>query len=338
MTTRFLALFVSLALLFVGAPAAVRGQEGAPPEGAPQEGAQEDEPIQLGGSLVTVPFNASDKKNKHIIDVKQPEVQVFEDGKPQEIFSFERMTEAALTISLLVDTSGSMEATIGEERVAAHRFFQKVLRPEKDLASVITFSKAVTLEQPLTANIEMLNRGLERARVSPSAAYGGIGTPPANPGAGGTSMYDAVYLAAGDVLRAEAGRRVIILLTDGVDTTSSYKINEAIERAWRSEVIIYAIGIGDFRYGGVDRGALDRLTKETGGRFFEPRKDIDLDRAFDEIENDLRQQYVLTYTPANAVADGTFRKIEVKLAGETRKDVRVRHRRGYYAPNAVAKK
>lgn len=315
-------------------------QQGAPPPPPPveteprQEPSEADEQVQLGTELVNVPFNVTDKKNRHITDVKQPEVTVLEDGKPQEIFSFERQLDAPLTIALLIDISGSQEATIGVERAAAYRFFEKVLRPDKDLASVVTFAKEVVLEQTLSSNLNALNAALDRARVVPSSGLGRGGTAPTNPLAGGTSMYDAVYLAADEILRREAGRRVVILLTDGHDTTSSYQSKQAIESAWRSEVIVYAIGIGDPYVNPVNGGALEKLTKETGGRTFMPRGGEDLDKAFAEIENDLRQQYIISYSPANTARDGTFRKIEVKVQeNATRKDVRVRHRRGYYAPS-----
>jgi len=307
-------------------------QQSAPPPTEAQQ--QPDDDVQIGGELVTVPFGVSDKKNRLIVDIKQEEVQVLEDGKPQELFSFERQTETPLTIALLVDTSGSLIDGIPFERDAARRFFEKVLRPNKDLASVMTFSKEVTLEQQLTSSADLLAKGIGRAHVTPQIYVPG-GPPPINPQAGGTSLYDAVYLAASDVLRGEAGRRVIILLTDGFDTTSSYKIENAIERAWRSEVIIYAIAVGSPAYGGINKGVLDKLCKETGGRTFEPRGYADLDKTFDEIQTDLRTQYVISYTPSNGAADGTFRKIEVKLVGETRKDLRVRSRRGYYAPGAA---
>lgn len=292
----------------------------------------DDEQIQLGTELVNVPFNVADKKNKPTIDIRQDEVQVLEDGKPQEVFSFERQLETPITISLLVDTSGSQELTIGAEREAAYRFFEKVLRPDKDLASVVTFAKEVTLEQPLTASRAQLSAALNRARVSPASGFGRGGTAPTNPLAGGTSLYDAIFLASDDILKREAGRRVVILLTDGADTTSYYSRDSAIESAWRSEVIIYGIGIGDPSLGGINMGVLDRLSKETGGRAFQPRSIEDLDRAFTEIQNDLRQQYVVSYTPSNTARDGSFRKIEVRLVGAERKDLRVRHRRGYYAP------
>jgi VWFA-related protein len=237
---------------------------------APPPAQESDDEVQIGAELVTVPFSISDKKNKLIIDVKREEVQILEDGKPQEIFSFERLTETPITIALLVDVSGSLIEGLPFERDAATRFFQKVLRPDKDLASVLTFSKEVTLEQQLTSNVEALSKGIGRARVSPQVYIPG-GPPPINPRAGGTSLYDAVYLAANDVLRREAGRRVIILLTDGFDTTSSYKLDEAIERAWRSEVLIYAIAVGSPAYGGVNKGLLDKLCRDRRSRVRAPR-------------------------------------------------------------------
>ncbi len=125
---------------------------------------------------------------------------------------------------------------------------------------------------------------------------------------------------------------MVILLTDGEDTTSLYNKEAAIERAWRSEVIVYGIGIGDPSIQPVNTGVLDKLSKETGGRTFEPRSNETLDKAFEEIQNDLRQQYVVSYAPSNTTRDGSFRKIAVSIAGERGKDLKLRFRRGYYAP------
>src|SRR5262249_40129508 len=147
-----------------------------------------------------------------------------------------------------------------------------------------------------------LDQALDRARVTPSSAFGRGGTAPTNPMAGGTSLYDAVYLASSEVLRREAGRRAIILRTDGGDTTSQADQPAAIAQALHYEVIIYCLAIGDPNYG-VSKGTLDKFSDQTGGRTFEPRSDSDLDRDFDEIQNDLRQQYVVSYSPSNAAHD-----------------------------------
>jgi VWFA-related protein len=130
----------------------------------------------------------------------------------------------------------------------------------------------------------------------------------------------------------EVGRKTIILFTDGYDTTSFTDRSEAIEEALRAEVVVYAIGIGNPDGEGVDRKALEKLCEPTGGRAFVPKDVEDLDQAFGQLERELRQQYLVAYEPANMAADGKFRKIEVRIAN--RKDIRVRHRRGYYGPRA----
>jgi Ca-activated chloride channel homolog len=154
----------------------------------------------------------------------------------------------------------------------------------------------------------------------------------------GTSMYDAIFVTADELLAREAGRRVIILLTDGRDTTSTYNRQKAIERAWRSEVIVYAIGIeGRGQYGGqifqedVDKKTLQTICDETGGRLFIPKNENEYDQAFRQIEDDLRQQYILSYSPSNDHQDGSFRNIAVKLNRKDAKEFKVLHRRGYYA-------
>jgi VWFA-related protein len=131
-------------------------------------------------------------------------------------------------------------------------------------------------------------------------------------------------------LRREAGRRVIILLTDGQDTSSRIKEREAIERTWRNEIIMYAIGIGDPGWGGINQGTLKKMTAETGGRAFFPRNEEDLDKAFSQIDEDLRSQYVVAYQTSNEARDGSFRTIQLKV--KNRKELTVRHRRGYFAP------
>jgi VWFA-related protein len=131
------------------------------------------------------------------------------------------------------------------------------------------------------------------------------------------------------LLRREAGRRVIILVTDGQDNSSSVKMREAIERTWRSEIIVYSIGIGAAEYG-IDTGTLKKIASETGGRAFFPRSEEDLDKAYAQIDEDLRSQYIMAYTPSNAAKDGSFRTIQLKV--KTRGELTVRHRRGYFAP------
>jgi VWFA-related protein len=161
---------------------------------------------------------------------------------------------------------------------------------------------------------------------------GQVGTTPPinNSGVGSTALYDSIYSVSSDLLRREAGRRVIILVTDGADTSSSVKMRDAIERTWRSEIIVYSIGIGGPM--GVDSGTLKKIAAETGGRAFFPRTPQDLDTAYAQIDEDLRSQYITAYTPANSARDGSFRTIQVRVKNQ--KDLNVRFRRGYFAPKA----
>ncbi|MFL6274473.1 MAG: VWA domain-containing protein [Blastocatellia bacterium] len=300
------------------------------------EGAQDDTPIKIGTQLVTVPFNITDKTNRYINDLKQDDLEVLEDNKPQQIFSFERQTDLAITIAMLIDISGSEEYTLPMEKAAGARFFQRVLRPRKDLGAVITFEGEAELVQNLTSDPAKLERALDEVRIALPGASGRVGgTPPITGGsrAGSTAIRDAVYSVSNDLLKREAGRRVIILITDGEDTSSTIKMRDAIERTWRNEVIVYCIGIGDPAFG-VDSGVLKKMSQETGGRAFFPRNEGDLDKAFTQIDEDLRSQYVLAYTPSNGAKDGSFRTIQLHVKNQ--KDLNVRHRRGYFAPGGKA--
>jgi len=285
---------------------------------------ENQETLRLGTELVNLFFSVTDRQNRFITDIQQDEIRILEDGKPQEIFSFQHETDLPLTLAILIDVSGSQEYTLPEEKMAAARFLRSVVRPVKDLAAIVTFRGEVDLMQPLTSNKSRLERALEEVRYIPQTSTD------INSKFASTALYDAIYLTAEEVLNREAGRRAIILLTDGEDTSSTYKLDEAIQRAWRSEVIIYAIGIGDrFRFG-VDEGTLKRICRETGGRAYFPKNDSDLNRAFAQIEQELRSQYLVAYQPSNPLHDGSFRRVEVQIT--TRKDLHVTHRRGYYAP------
>lgn len=337
-------LICALALGFVPSAAVQAGQSKTSDKSSQQktdkdkkpaegEGEQDDQAIKLGTQLVTVPFNVTDKKNRYINDLAKGDIEVLEDGKPQEIFSFERQTDLPITIAMLIDISGSQEYTLPEERAAGQRFFRRVLRPTKDLGAVVTFEHESVLVQDLTSDVEKLHRALDDVRISAAATVAGqVGsTPPINPsGVGSTAMYDSIYSVSSDLLRREAGRRVIILVTDGADTSSSIKMRDAIERTWRSEIIVYTIGIGGPM--GVDSGTLKKIAAETGGRAFFPRNEGDLDTAYAQIDEDLRSQYIMAYTPANGARDGSFRTIQVKVKNQ--KDLNVRYRRGYFAPKA----
>jgi VWFA-related protein len=260
------------------------------------------------------------------------DVKVLEDGKPQEIFTFKRESDLPLTMAILVDVSNSVVPVLPELTDAGARFVNSIMRPNKDRAAVIEFDGEPTLVGDLTMSAAKLRRSLaEIARNAPPPRDRGM-LPPIITGSrkGGTSIFDSVIAACADLLAREVGRKTIILFTDGYDTTSFTDRPEAVEEALRAEVAIYAIGIGNQDGEGVDRKSLEKLCEPTGGRAFVPKDVEDLDQAFGQLERELRQQYLVAYEPANMAADGKFRKIDVRIA--KRKDIRVRHRRGYYAP------
>jgi len=296
--------------------------------------AQEEPVIRVDVNLVNLFFTARDKGGAYLTDLKQSDFTVFEDGKQQEIRAFSRENNLPLTIGLLIDVSRSQESLIGEERRAGSQFFRQVLR-EKDLAFLISFGADVELLQDFTGSARLLEKGLEELRLS--AGFSGLGPiPTSNPK--GTLLFDSVYLAAHDQFSGQVGRKVLVLITDGADQGSHYKVSEAIEAAHRADAIIYSVYYVDPRfygaYGGGAPGDLKKMSEETGGRMFEVNRRMSLQQIFDAIQEEMRSQYTLAYSSSNPSRDGSFRKIEIRPAN---KNTRVQARKGYFAQSDVAK-
>ncbi len=289
--------------------------------------------LRVDVNVVNIYCTVKDKRGALVTDLGKTDFEVLEDGKQQELKYFTRETDRPLTLALLVDTSGSMEEVLSIEKDAASQFLRQVLRPS-DLSLLITFDLSVDLLQDFTSDTDRLEESLRRARINAAGPPAGVQGPFPGKGTVGTRLYDAVYLASREKLGQEVGRKAIIVISDGVDYGSDTKEDEALEAAQRSDTIIYAIGIADPQfyqgYYGQYRGdeVLKKLARETGGRAIFPRKTSDLQDAFDQIAAELRSQYSLGYTPANAARDGRYRKLEVKLK---RDGLRVQARRGYYA-------
>jgi len=302
----------------------------------PQQPEQDEPTIKFGTKLVNVLFSVQDKQNRYFNDLKQEDVQILENGQPQDIFTFKRELDLPLTMAILVDVSGSEQFMLPQLKDSGGRFVDSVVRPNKDTVAVIKFEGEATVMQELTSNPKRVRKALEDIAfiaAPPVSVYGGS-TPPINGGSrqGGTSLYDSVIATSADLLAKEPGRKTIIVLTDGEDTTSRMKLDEAINEALRSEVVIYSIGIGDQGRYGVNEGVLKKLSESTGGRAVFPKGADDLDKAFAQLEQDLRQQYLLAYEPKNEATDGGFRKLEIRVVNRNAKDLKIRHRRGYYAP------
>ena len=296
--------------------------------------AQDDTVIKVNVNVVNVLCSVRNKAGGLVGNLEKNDFTLFEDGKQQEIKYFTRETDLPLTIGLLVDTSSSQERLIDTERNAAQQFFAKVLR-QKDEAFLIQFGAEADLLQDYTNSSKLLRDGLNQLRLS--VPVGGLhpGPVPTIQNRAGTILYDAVYLAANEKLRTEVGRKAIVVITDGVDTGSKVTRDKSIEAAQKADAIIYSIfyqdaaayGFGSFGGGGGE-GELRRMSSDTGGQVFHVDRRHTLDDAFREIQEEMRSQYAIGYTPINSRKDGTFRKLDLRTSN---KDNKVQARKGYYA-------
>ncbi len=296
--------------------------------------AQDQDTIKVEVNLVNVLCTVRNKSGGLIGNLEKSDFKIFEDGKEQEIKNFTRETDLPLTIGLLVDTSKSQERLIDIEKRAAYQFFSKVLR-QKDEAFLMQFGAEAELLQDSTNSPKILQKGLDELRLS--VPLGGLhpGPVPTMQNQAGTILYDATYLAANEKLRRDVGRKAIVLITDGVDTGSKISRDKSIEAAQKADSIIYSIyyvdrsayGFGTFGGGGGE-GELRRMSSETGGQVFKVEKNHTLDEIFQEIQDEMRSQYAITYAPPNPKRDGSYHKIEIRVAG---KDYKVQARKGYYA-------
>lgn len=290
-----------------------------------------DTVLKIDVNVVNVLFSVHDKRGGLVGDLKKDDFTVFEDGKQQTIKYFTRESDLPLTLGLLVDVSGSQARLIEEERHAASQFFSQVLRP-KDMAFLISFGAEAELLQDSTSSASVLRSALSQLRENSGVGGFGPGPVPTISKPRGTILFDAVALAATDQLKKEVGRKAIILITDGVDQGSRYSIHDAIEAAHKADTIIYSIlytdpgAYGYFGMGG--SGDLKRMSEETGGRVFKVDRKHTLDGIFSDIQQEMRSQYAIGYTPINSERDGGFRKLEIRTSN---KDLKPQARKGYYA-------
>ena len=293
--------------------------------------------LKVDVDIVNILFSVRDKKGALIGNLEKDEFSVFEEGKQQTIKYYTRETDLPLTIGLLIDVSASQRNLIGVEKHAATEFFSKVLR-SKDMAFLISFGAEAELLQDSTNSAKALRAGLDGLKEN--SAVGGFNPGPV-PTIGkprGTILYDAVYLAADEKLKQEVGRKVMVVITDGVDQGSRQTLREAIDAAHRADAIIYSIyyvdpsayGGGGFGYYTPSDGDLKKMSEETGGRLFRVDRKHTLDDIFREIQEETRSQYAIGYVP-NAENREGFRKIEIRTA---RKDLKVQARKGYFASSS----
>src|SRR5712692_3016855 len=267
---------------------------------------------------VNVVFTVTDRHGRYVKNMAKGDFSVLDDSKPAEqIRSFHSETDLPLQVGLMVDASNSVRDRFKFEQESAIEFLNQTVRPRYDKAFVVGFDVTPEVTQDFTDNTEALSRGVRDLK----------------PG-GGTAMYDALYFASRDkLLKAQRNgpvRRAIILLSDGDDNMSHVTREEAIEMAQRAEVIVYTIStnVTGSRHAG-DK-VLERIADATGGHAFFPFQITDVADAFVAIQDELRSQYALSYKPADFRTDGRYHTIEI--LAQNHKGLRVRSRRGYYAP------
>ncbi len=318
----------------------LHGQEAPSPSGPPPPSNAPALPqsdmsaptLSVNVNLVNLYFSARDK-NGFITNLAKSDCSLTEDKTPQIIKNFTQEKNLPLTIGILLDTSGSQQSVLPLEQESGATFLREVLTP-KDEAFLISFDINVDLLADYTNRASEIKHALDKATINTGAGTGSV-TGNGNPR--GTLLYDAVFLAANEKLRIEAGRKIIVMLTDGGDQGSQETLKTATEAAQKANAIVYVILIADRGfYGGggfgnlADFGARDmeQLARETGGRVINVGNNGKrLEDAFNQIQEELRTQYLLSYTPTNLKADGTFRKIELGCG----KNLKVQTRKGYYA-------
>jgi len=296
---------------------------------APLLRAQEEQPtFSTDVKVVQVLATVTTRKGQIVRDLAKEDFTVAENGRKQNIQYFSRETDLPLTLGLMVDTSVSQQRVMDAERSASARFFEQVLRPNKDNVFIVQFDMAVMVRQELTSSLKKLSDTLVQIDTpTREELYRQQG--------GGTLLYDAVIKASKDIMQRQQGRKALILLTDGVDTGSDATLADAIDAAQFADTLIYSILFSDATFygalsfeGGHGKGVLQRMSRETGGGFFEVSKKLGIEQIFDEIQDELRSQYDLGYISDVPVKVSEFRKIALTT---DRKDLVVRARDRYWA-------
>jgi VWFA-related protein len=318
-------------------------------------------------NVVNVLATVRDKHGQIVNNLTKDDFKLEDEGHPQTIRYFAKETDLPLTLGLLVDTSVSQRRVLEQERIASYAFLEHLMREDKDKAFVIHFDWEIELLQDLTSSRKKLNAALEKLDNPEFEQSGGGGSGGRHRG-GGTTLYDAVFLGSDELMQKQQGRKALIILSDGVDTGSKVTLTRAIEAAQRANTLVYSILFADHEayghgggygvhVGGMGGGmgrqgpmgggppqypreshpdgkkVLEQISKETGGRFFEVSKKQSFDQIYASIEEELRNQYSLGFTPDKVDDAPGYHKIHLTT---TQKDLLVQTRDGYYSSGAAA--
>lgn len=282
--------------------------------------------LEFKTQLVVVPFSALDRTNRSVNDLTTQDIKLYENGQPVQLVSLQRSNNQSLNFALLLDLSGSMQPHLESAQSSAIRFFDQAINPEKDSAGIVAFQQEIVVSQSLTSNKSLLKEALVRKNmVLPTPGTMGPSIDGMSKRLSGTALYGAIYVAVDELLQAAKGHRVLLIISDGYDSESGIELRDALDYAWRREVTIYTIGLGE--KSGLNTEVLERLCSATGGRAFYPKDNKELDEVFHQIDRDLREQYIVSFYP-NSEADNLFRTIKIEIP--TKPSLNIKHRFGYY--------
>lgn len=341
----FLALFLLSCSAFAAFAQEAPSPDASPVSNAPDTTQQEDRAattLRVNVNLVSLYFTVRDKRNGLIPNLTKDDCNVLEDKQPQKIKNFSAEADLPLTLGILLDTSGSQQNVLPMEQQTGSAFVKRILR-SKDEAFLVSFDVQISLLQDFTSNPRSIEKAMDEAQINVGGGGGGVpgigqGPVPVQGAPKGTLLYDAVDQVSTDKMRSETGRKALILLTDGEDQGSRDKIADAIAAAQKANTIIYVLLIADrgfynnYSFGGIGySGAslMKRMADETGGRMIDVGNNgKKMEAAFQQIEDELRTQYLASYTPTNNKLDGSYRKLDISCKGD---GLKVQARKGYYA-------
>ena len=296
----------------------------------PHQSQGQEPTIKAEVTLVNLFATVRDKNKRIVTDLKEDDFKVSEDNHEEKIAFFSKEMNLPITLGLLLDTSGSEQYMLGSIQDSGARFLNRVLR-KGDEAMIMSFDTDVDLLADFTDDRGILNRAINKARINtPGGGYiAGNPGPVGGQNMVGTALYDAIYLACGEKLNGEAGRKAIVIVTDAEDEGSRVRLEDAIEAAQRTDTVIHILLVADRHFGGGRPDIGHKLADETGGRMIVVNSEKKLEEAFDQISEELRSQYTLGYYPTNNAKDGKFRKIHIDVSNH---EYKVLARKGYYAP------
>jgi Ca-activated chloride channel family protein len=300
--------------------------------------AQEQPDLRIDVDLVTVACSVGDRGGAPVKNLKPEDFVLSDNGQPREIRNFWQESDLPLTVALVADISGSQAGFIKSHRDAIGQFLRQVIGP-RDRAMIVAVGPQSWLIADLTGSLEDLNAAVEKIGTREGKQSPMLGPPCRNTGfprsCGGTALWHGLYYTAKEMKRL-TGRKAIIVLSDGMDTGSDIGLTDLVEAAQSAETVVYSIKYASparFISPGVMLAqalshGLERLSRETGGLTF-PNPGRKTSEVFLRIESDLRNMYVLGFTPPLGARDGAFHKLDVKTV---RADLVVRFRPGYWAP------